>query len=176
MKKETLKNIILGIGGCALLFSMGVNIKAASYLYDSKDVKYDNSRSGLTSTYVDGAIDELYALAEGSIEQRLEALENQVANVSPFFAFDPTDVIATHNKTSYNSYEWNTYTATEDCVVGLVANYAPQIEIDNVRVMYDPRSGNGLGSNVATFIPLKAGQELSVYSYNEQLLVAYRLK
>ena len=60
MKKETIKNVILGVGVLALLFSVGINIRAAGYLYDSKDVKYDNSRSGLTSTYVDGAIDELY--------------------------------------------------------------------------------------------------------------------
>ena len=36
---------------------------AASYLYDSRDVKYDNSTSGIVSTNVQDAIDELYTCA-----------------------------------------------------------------------------------------------------------------
>ena len=78
MKKETLVKLFLGVGVCALLFSVGINIRAAGYLYDSKDVKYDNSKSGLASTYVDGAITELYDLAEGALVDRIQSLETQV--------------------------------------------------------------------------------------------------
>ena len=60
--KEKIKKIILGyLPGfiTGLIICGGISVIAATY-FPSNDVTYDNSESGLSSTNVQGAIDELY--------------------------------------------------------------------------------------------------------------------
>lgn len=59
--KQAIKNNIVGFILGAFIFGT-VGVSAATY-YASKDVSYDNSSSGLKSTDVQSAIDELYQLA-----------------------------------------------------------------------------------------------------------------
>ena len=56
--KEIVKNRIFMFALTALVFSV-VGVSAATY-FPSNDVTYDNTQSGLTSTNVQEAIDELY--------------------------------------------------------------------------------------------------------------------
>ena len=62
----------------SLLFSQGISLAASVYLYDSKDVGYNNVSSGLVSTNVQDAIDEVYAAATdySGISSRLTTMEN----------------------------------------------------------------------------------------------------
>ena len=60
--KEKIKKIIFGyLPGFVLgvITAISISVIAATY-FPSKDVTYDNKESGLTSTDVQGAIDELY--------------------------------------------------------------------------------------------------------------------
>ena len=56
--KKIFKNRIL-IFGLGILISGSVSVLAVTY-FPSDDVTYDNKTSGLKSTNVQGAIDELY--------------------------------------------------------------------------------------------------------------------
>ena len=56
--KEFLKRYLIGFILGAILFG-SISVKAMSEFY-SNDVTYDNKKSGLTSTNVKSAIDELY--------------------------------------------------------------------------------------------------------------------
>ena len=170
MKKETLVKLFLGVGVCALLFRVGINIRAAGYLYDSKDVKYDNSKSGLASTYVDGAITELYDLAEGSLVQRIETLENQISSISSVSGVDTNNILADQVASGIN-----TYTATEDCYVFLSAYNAAApfayVKLNNVVLfaMTDSSYSDGryLQSTVALGpIVLKRGDTISCQCSN----------
>ena len=61
--KEKIKKIIFGyLPGFVLgvITAISISVIAATY-FPSKDVTYDNKESGLSSTDVQGAIDELYA-------------------------------------------------------------------------------------------------------------------
>ena len=67
--KEKIKKIILGyLPGfiTGLIICGGISVIAATY-FPSNDVTYDNSASGLVSTDVQGAIDELYGVCFPSV-------------------------------------------------------------------------------------------------------------
>ena len=59
MKKETLKFIFVSL--ITAIITSIVAVSATSYLYDSKDVKYQNDPTKLKAGNVQDAIDELYA-------------------------------------------------------------------------------------------------------------------
>ena len=61
MKKEKIKNIVLIIV-VAVISSTITSFATSNYLFDSIDVKYDNS-NGVQAETVQGAIDELYSCA-----------------------------------------------------------------------------------------------------------------
>ena len=63
--KKYLIGFILGV------VSAGVVIVYAETYFPSNDVTYDNTESGLTSTNVQGAIDELYTVQKSSQLERL---------------------------------------------------------------------------------------------------------
>lgn len=56
--KELLKNCIFGIALSAVL-CVGISVYATTY-FPSNQTTYDNTDSGMTSTNVQDAIDELY--------------------------------------------------------------------------------------------------------------------
>ena len=60
--KEILKNCIFGIILSAVLCG-GISVYAVTY-FPSKQTTYDNSTSGMTSTNVQDAIDELYSVCK----------------------------------------------------------------------------------------------------------------
>ena len=75
MKKEKIflifGIIIITIGSCVSVF-------AANYLYNSNEVSYDNTSSGIQSDNVQGAIDELYENADiyKNLKTRITNLKN----------------------------------------------------------------------------------------------------
>lgn len=79
MKKERIMFIFSLI---IMLFSGVVSIYAVNCLYNSEDVSYDNSNSGLTSTNVQASLDELYGHCTDytSLDTRVAALETQAGN------------------------------------------------------------------------------------------------
>ena len=84
MKKERLVLIVCVI---MLFLSSIVNAMAVSaYLYNSNEVSYNNNSSGITSTNVQGAIDELYEHATdyNSMNTRVSALESHFNNSSVY--------------------------------------------------------------------------------------------
>ena len=58
--KEFLKSYAIGLV-FGIVVSGTISVIAATY-FPSNDVTYDNNKSGLTSTNVQGAIDELYGV------------------------------------------------------------------------------------------------------------------
>ena len=72
--KKVLKNRIFIFVMSAILFSV-VGVSAATY-FESGAVTYDNTESGLTSTNVQGAIDELYSNCQNSESGGKELLNN----------------------------------------------------------------------------------------------------
>ena len=80
MKKE---RIVLIISLVIMSLSSIVSAMAvSSYLYNSNEVSYNNNASGITSTNVQGAIDELYGHVTDytSMDTRVSALEGNFAD------------------------------------------------------------------------------------------------
>ena len=65
MKKE---KIVFVMALISIIISSIISVYAANYLYNSQDVEYDNIGKNITSTNVQGAIDELYAQANDYTE------------------------------------------------------------------------------------------------------------
>ena len=65
-----------------VVLSLGTSYAANVYLYDSKDVSYDNTRSGIIATDVQGAVDELYSAANdySSINTRVNGVEDTIGD------------------------------------------------------------------------------------------------
>lgn len=77
MKNKSNVKYILGIV-ISIIVSSIISVTAAGTLFDSNEVVYDNSNSGLNSSTVKGAIDELYAAATNytQLDNRLSTIEN----------------------------------------------------------------------------------------------------
>lgn len=84
MKKEKIMFIFSLI---IMLFSGAVSIFAVTCLYNSEDVSYDNSNSGLTSTNVQASLDELYGHCTdyNNIDARLTAVENNMISLDDVY-------------------------------------------------------------------------------------------
>ena len=65
-----------------VVLSLGTSYAAVTYLYDSKDVSYDNTRSGIVATDVQGAVDELYSAANdySSMNTRVNGVEEIIGD------------------------------------------------------------------------------------------------
>jgi len=76
MKKERKSQIFTII--ISVLISSAVNAFASGTLFDSNEVSYDNSHSGINATNVQGAVDDLYAAATdySNINSRVTSLES----------------------------------------------------------------------------------------------------
>lgn len=77
------EKIFFIIGIISMIVSSGITVYAASYLYNSSDVSYDNTTSKLSSDNVQGAIDELYCAANNysEVNEALSNLQTKVANL-----------------------------------------------------------------------------------------------
>ena len=75
MKKE---KIVFVMALITIIISSIISVYAANYIYNSQDVEYDNTGKNITSTNVQGAIDELYTDANNysSINTRVTNLES----------------------------------------------------------------------------------------------------
>ena len=85
--KKILKNRLFIFIITALLFSV-VGVSAATY-FESGAVTYDNTESGLTSTNVQGAIDELYVKAKqvsGGSDDKVEDMGGTVSSGDGLYA------------------------------------------------------------------------------------------
>jgi len=82
-KKEILTYIFVGI--ISSLLTGSVTAYATSYLYNSDDVSYDNTTSGISATNVQDAIDQLYTSSNNysSINTRVTEIETRLGKVSP---------------------------------------------------------------------------------------------
>ena len=78
MKKE---KIVFVMALISIIISSIISVYAANYLYNSQDVEYDNIGKNITSTNVQGAIDELYIDANNysSINTRVTNLETTIS-------------------------------------------------------------------------------------------------
>ena len=102
MKEKIKKNLVGFIIGVITTFS--ISVIAATY-FPSNDVTYDNKESGLSSTNVQGAIDELYGVctAKPSGEQIIEdaGLEKDPYECRYFFTgANPNNYITFNNEPS----------------------------------------------------------------------------
>ena len=84
--KQYLKNEIKHIPLVLILFILfyGITTLATTTLFNSSEVKYNNTTSGIQSDKVQGAIDELYACASnyGAYNTRLTNTENTIGTGS----------------------------------------------------------------------------------------------
>ena len=78
MKKE---KVVFVISIITILISSIISVYAANYIYNSNEVEYDNTGKNITSTNVQGAIDELYTDANNysSINTRVTNLETTIS-------------------------------------------------------------------------------------------------
>lgn len=85
MKKENVLFIILTLI-IMIVTSMATSYAVSDYLYNSNEVNYDNTSTGITSDNVQGAIDELYDNANdyASINSRVISLESHLLNNPTF--------------------------------------------------------------------------------------------
>ena len=84
--KEKIKKIILGyLPGfiTGLIICGTISVIAATY-FPSNDVTYDNKESGLTSTNVQGAIDELYGVCTAEPPAGEQIIENAGLEKDPY--------------------------------------------------------------------------------------------
>ena len=94
MKEKIKKNLIGFIIGVITAFS--ISVIAATY-FPSNDVTYDNKESGLSSTNVQGAIDELYGICTKGPTTGDTILEN-------------TDIVTSGDGLYEDEYEEGKYT------------------------------------------------------------------
>lgn len=100
------RNYIILIVLIALVSGV-VTATAATKLFDSDEVAYDNSESGIQSDDVQGAIDELYAAATtySELDQRLSKLETySTTNYDDYLNQYGLRVIAVRNGDSVTLY------------------------------------------------------------------------
>ena len=76
--KDNIKYVFIFI--ISVLVSGLISVSANSDLFSSNEVIYENNKSGLSSTNVQGAVDELYAAATdySDIDSRLKRVESSV--------------------------------------------------------------------------------------------------
>lgn len=84
-KKEKIMIITLFIA--AIILSSSISIFATTCIFNSVDVSYDNSNSGLTSTNVQASLDELYGHCTDytAIDQRLTSVENSLISIDDIY-------------------------------------------------------------------------------------------
>ena len=74
MKKE---KVVFVMALITIIISSIISVYAANYLYNSNEVEYDNTNKNISSTNVQGAIDELYTQANDYTE-----LKNKIGTES----------------------------------------------------------------------------------------------
>ena len=140
--KEKIKKIIFGyLPGfiTGLIVCGSISVIAATY-FPSNDVTYDNKESGLTSTNVQGAIDELYTECT-TIPAGDQIIENAGLEKDPyecryfFTGANPNNYITFNDETA----GWRIISVECDGTIKIIKN-------DNIEDGYSWDSSNG--SNV----------------------------
>ena len=155
-----------------LISSIGTSY-AATYIFNSKDVGYDNQKSGIQSDNVQGAIDELYDCASdySGIAQRLSTVEGSqltmnsiypvgsiyisVSNTNPSTLFGGTWVAFGEGRTiiGMGSNGIDNYTTVED-TSGSSSKTLTTSNLPSHSHYYTPSGTNSGGSvNAHTYTP-----------------------
>ena len=143
--RKTLKNriLIFILGG--LIFS-SVSVYAITY-FPSNDVTYDNTKSGLTSTNVQGAIDELYKTCKTETETILDFIpidseglyKDEFGNVR-YYGANPNNYI------NFNDELWR--------IIGIVDNNTKIVRNSSLGYMAwnDNNSNNWNNSSLKSYL------------------------
>ena len=113
-----------------VLLSSTISAMAVSaYLYNSNEVSYNNNASGITSTNVQGAIDELYEHATDytSMNTRVSSLESKWSSDGRWFLVGISPVAGTHGieiRDSNNLIRSQVYYSPSDGSTNIKANDA----------------------------------------------------
>ena len=81
ISKSQIMTIVLA-GVVSTIMSLGTSYASNNYLYNSSDVSYDNTVSGITATDVQGAVDELYFHAVDYSEIKNKIGNNELTTTS----------------------------------------------------------------------------------------------
>ena len=160
MKKEKIKNIVLIIV-VAVISSTITSFATSNYLYDSVDVKYDNS-NGVQAETVQGAIDELYSCASdySGIDTRLTSVEGYFKN-NPTSYFDGNDLILGKTNTTNNTglYLYNDnvlnggiYTRDSDHAFVLTSNNSKPLLLSGVPINLSSGNVEIMGTDITGLV------------------------
>lgn len=109
-----------------IIIIAGTTYATTSYLYESSDIGYDNSNSGLVATDVQGALDEVYrASTDYSVyDTRLSTLEAKIGNIQELYPVG--SIYIGVNNTNPSTYFGGTWVAfgTGKTLVGIDTNDA----------------------------------------------------
>ena len=97
---------------------------ATTYLFNSVDVGYDNSSSGLVATNVQGALDELYVQSNNysAYESRLSSLESKIGDIQEIYPVGSIYIgINNTNPSTYFGGTWVSF-GTGQTLVGIDSN------------------------------------------------------
>ena len=189
MSKE---KIVFIIGIIATVIGSCISVYATSYLYNSNEVSYDHSSSGLSADNVQGAIDELYASANqySDFNDRVTALESHFKN-------DPTGDFSggwiransTGNDRGFQLFDSGTqkgslyYSQTSDTVFLQAMNSSGTWGKGKINIVGDPVQINGIdvgnlikyksftvpcttltkGMNLSSYVSLDSGYKFLAY-------------
>ena len=126
MMKEKIKKIIFGyFPGFVLgvITAISISVIAATY-FPSNDVTYDNKESGLSSTDVQGAIDELYGICTAKPPAGNQIIEDNGLEKDPyecryfFTGANPNNYVTFNNEEA----EWRIISVECDGTIKIVRN------------------------------------------------------
>ena len=136
--KEKIKKIIFGyLPGfiTGIIICGSISVIAATY-FPSNDVTYDNSASGLKSTDVQGAIDELYGVCTVEPSAGETIIENAGLEKDPYecrYFFTGAD---TNNYINFNNEiaKWRIVSVECDGTIKIIRNNIGQIQWDSSNI------------------------------------------
>ena len=134
MKNKRKMVIFIGL----LFFIVGfISVGAATLVFNSNEVSYDNSASNVSSTNVQDAIDELYASATtyNEIDTKITSLETALSTLQTNFSTLQTNF---NNFVTSNAYSVDTYTTSYGTIKVVAEKRANVVTVTVRGVTGDP--------------------------------------